>query len=214
MSASLSEAKSESKSLQAARVRLSKLLEDLKLLTAEIAGLKDNSWGKKLGELENADQQLSGFLSEVRTQLAVPFPTDKQQEVPDLLAQLKELNEKASMREKAVKLIYKTSKSLLAQSLADDGDHAANEQQGQNLVERAEGPARGDGRLGLAGESEPQPGQDKLAALKTLRSTLRASLKRATQDFRNESRKRRRLLAKAGRLSQEDLLFLLRRQNA
>ena len=100
------------------------------------------------------------------------------------------------------------------QSLADDGDHAANEQQGQNLVERAEGPARGDGRLGLAGESEPQPGQDKLAALKTLRSTLRASLKRATQDFRNESRKRRRLLAKAGRLSQEDLLFLLRRQNA
>ena len=100
------------------------------------------------------------------------------------------------------------------QSLADDGDHAANEQQGQNLVERAEGPARGDERLGLAGESEPQPGQDKLAALKTLRSTLRASLKRATQDFRNESRKRRRLLAKAGRLSQEDLLFLLRRQNA
>ena len=73
MSASLSEAKSESKSLQAARVRLSKLLEDLKLLTAEIAGLKDNSWGKKLGELENADQQLSGFLSEVRTQLEVPF---------------------------------------------------------------------------------------------------------------------------------------------
>ena len=39
MSASLSEAKSESKSLQAARVRLSKLLEDLKLLTAETAGL-------------------------------------------------------------------------------------------------------------------------------------------------------------------------------
>ena len=112
MSASLFE--SESKSLQAARVRLSKLLEDLKLLTAEIAGLKDNSWGKKLGELENADQQLSGFLSEVRTQLAVPFPTDKQQEVPDLLAQLKELNEKASMHEKAVKLIYKTSKSLLS----------------------------------------------------------------------------------------------------
>ena len=50
-------------------------------------------------------------MSEVRTQLAVPFPTDKQQEVPDLL---KELNEKASMREKAVKLIYKTSKSLLS----------------------------------------------------------------------------------------------------
>ena len=75
MSASLSEAKSESKSLQAARVRLSKLLE------AEIA-----------------DQQLSGFLSEVRTQLAVPFPTDKKQEVPDLLTQLKELNEKACTR--------------------------------------------------------------------------------------------------------------------
>ena len=40
------------------------------------------------------------------------------------------------------------------QSLADDGDHAVKEEQGQNFVERVEGPVRSDDRL--AGESEPQ----------------------------------------------------------
>ena len=52
MSASLSEAKSESKSLQAARVRLSKLLEDLKLVWLFVRG--EDAAGRSLSNRQAA----------------------------------------------------------------------------------------------------------------------------------------------------------------
>lgn len=53
---------------------------------------------------------------------------------------------------------------------------------------------------------------DVLGDLKRRRQELKASLKDVSKTLKSESKKQKRLIAKAGRLSKEDLLFLMARQ--
>ena len=48
--------------------------------------------------------------------------------------------------------------------------------------------------------------------LKRKRQELKASLKLVSKTLKNESKKQKRLIARAGRLSRDDLLFLIARQ--
>ena len=48
--------------------------------------------------------------------------------------------------------------------------------------------------------------------LKRKRQELKASLKLVSKTLKSESKKQKRLIARAGRLSRDDLLFLIARQ--
>ncbi len=53
---------------------------------------------------------------------------------------------------------------------------------------------------------------DVLGDLKRRRQELKASLKDVSKTLKSESKKQKRLIAKAGRLSKEELFFLISRQ--
>lgn len=58
------------------------------------------------------------------------------------------------------------------------------------------------------------PPADVLGELKQQRQALKAALKRVTKTVKSETKKQKRLIAKAGRLSKDDLLFLIARQQS
>ena len=104
------------KDLGTSRTKLSKNLEDLQLLIAEIKlkGAEDSSCVKKGEEVEAAKTSLEVFLGTVRLQLAKKLPTDRTDACEDFLASLSTLLEQSAVHEVGSKSIIKSTKPLLA----------------------------------------------------------------------------------------------------
>ena len=104
------------KDLGTSRTKLSKNLEDLQLLIAEVElkGAEDSSWVKKGEEAEAAKTFLEVFLGTVRLQLAKKPPTDRTDACEDFLASLTTLLEQSAVHEVGSKSIIKSTKALLA----------------------------------------------------------------------------------------------------